>query len=516
MDNLKDILKNEIPILRELGHKFVNKEITSKEFKSTSGGMGVYGQLGGETFMIRMRIPSGILSVEKFKLVYEISKKHNLEKVHLTTRQAIQLHDISIDSVCDIMEESLKYDIYTRGGGGNFPRNVSLSPLTGVDVEEAFDVTQYAMAVNEHFMNKITTYKLPRKLKVSFSSSQKDSGNATVADLGFLAIKIDEKEYFKVYIGGGLGKNPSKSVEFDELIETKDVLYHVEAITNLFIEEGNYENRNKARIRYIVERMGEEDFIKCYKKHLEKVKENFNLDLNIEDIVYNKAGITINENYPRLVSQKQEGLYSVYFHPTNGQLSMEAYKRILDKIENMESIEIRLSMDEGMYIRNLNGDEAKEVLALTQNLGGETKLQQSVACIGVPVCQIGIGESQNTLNEILDFFKKNNFTKDILPSIRISGCPNSCATHQLGKIGLVGKKKKIDGVLEDIFEVFLGAKKGDNITELATSIGNIRRNQVPVFLHELAISIDNSGNSYDEYIENNKDEFRKIISKYLV
>ena len=92
--------------------------------------------------------------MDKLKKLIWISKKQNLDKVHLTTRQAIQLHSLSIDGVCDTMEEALKNDIFTRGGGGNFPRNVSISPLSGVDVEEAFDVTPYAEAVNEHLWVK--------------------------------------------------------------------------------------------------------------------------------------------------------------------------------------------------------------------------------------------------------------------------------------------------------------------------------------------------------------------------
>ena len=289
MNNLKGILINEIPAFRELGHKFLNKEVSTGDFKSASGGMGVYAQRGGLDFMIRFRIPSGIMNMNEFKKVYELAKKQNLDKVHLTTRQAIQLHSISIDAVCDTMEEAIKNDIFTRGGGGNFPRNVSISPLAGVDVEEAFDVTPYALEVNNHFMSKITTYKLPRKLKVSFSSSEKDYGNSTIADLGFLAIKKDNKEYFKVYIGGGLGKNPEKSVEFDSLINPNEILYHVEAITNLFIAEGDYTNRNKARTRYIVDRMGEEAFLNCYKEHLNKVFESESLDVNIEYKEYKKS-----------------------------------------------------------------------------------------------------------------------------------------------------------------------------------------------------------------------------------
>lgn len=515
MNSLKEALIKEIPVFRELGHKFVNKEVSSGDFKAMSGGMGSYAQRGGQDFMIRLRIPSGIMSMDKFKKVYELAKKQNLDKVHLTTRQAIQLHSLSIDGVCDTMEEALKNDIFTRGGGENFPRNVSISPLSGVDVEEAFDVTPYAEAVNEHFMSKITTYKLPRKLKVSFSSSEKDCGNSTVADLGFLAIKKDNKEYFKVYIGGGIGKNPAKSVEFDSLINPNEILYHVEAITNLFIAEGDYENKNKARIRYIVDRMGEEAFLNCYKEHLNKVFESENLDVNIEYKEYKKQGIKTSITHNRLIPQKQEGLYSVYFHPVCGQLSMSNYKLLIDKLDKLEDIEIRLSMNEGMYIRNLNGEEAVELINLTQNLGGETKLEQSVACIGSNICQIGIADSQGMLEDILKYFKEKNFNDDILPKIRISGCTNSCGTHQMGILGFAGKKKRVNNVVTESFELYLGGEKGKDKTKLGSYIGDITRENVPEFLYELAKSVEESNLTYEEYIVENNEQLNNIIDKYL-
>lgn len=516
MSSLKETLIKEIPVFRELGHKFVNKEVSSNEFKAMSGGMGSYAQRGGKDFMIRLRIPSGIMNMNEFKIVYELAAKQNLDKVHLTTRQAIQLHSLSIDGVCDTMEEALRNDIYTRGGGGNFPRNVSISPLSGVDIDEAFDVTPYAIAVNEYFMSKITTYKLPRKLKVSFSSSERDYGNSTIADLGFLAVKKDNKEYFKVYIGGGIGKNPSKSVEFDSLINPNDILYHVEAITNLFIAEGDFENRNKARIRYIVERMGQEEFLNCYKEHLNKVIELNNLNINIVYKECKKQGIKADIKHSRLIAQKQEGLYSVYFHPICGQLSMETYKLLIDKLDNMEDVEIRLSMNEGMYIRNLNGNEAKEIINLTQNLGGETRLEQSVACIGANICQIGIADSQGMLQEILAYFKKQDFNSDILPKLRISGCTNSCGTHQMGILGFAGKKKRVDNEVTEAFELYIGGEKGEGKTKLGVSIGDITRNNVPLFLYELAKSVKDSNLTYEEYIVENKQELNKIIEKYII
>jgi ferredoxin-nitrite reductase len=160
MSTLDEILLNEIPDFRNWGHKFINNEINTLEFKGKSGGMGVYAQRGGKSFMIRLKAPGGIVSKDFLEAVHYFTEKYNLETVHLTTRQAVQLHDLNIDAVCDIMEECIKRGIYTRGTGGNFPRNVAMSPLTGVDPAEAFDVAPYAMAVNQHFQNKIYSYKL--------------------------------------------------------------------------------------------------------------------------------------------------------------------------------------------------------------------------------------------------------------------------------------------------------------------------------------------------------------------
>ena len=223
MKELKEKLLSEIEDFRELGHKFYDGEVSMMDFKHASGGMGVYAHKGGKEFMIRLRIPSGIITVPQLNLIYDWAVKYGLDKLHFTTRQAIQYHGISIDSVCDLMEDALKEDIYTRGAGGNFPRNVALSPLSGVDKEEAFDPTPYALAVGNYFMERITTYKLPRKLKVSFSNSERDTAHCTIQDLGFLAVNENGKNQFRVYLGGGLGRNPRLALIYPELINPDEV-----------------------------------------------------------------------------------------------------------------------------------------------------------------------------------------------------------------------------------------------------------------------------------------------------
>lgn len=516
MESYKQILLDEIPEFRAKGHNFLNKEMSKMDFKHASGGMGVYAHRDGEHFMIRLRVASGILNLEQLKLVQYFAHKYNLEQLHLTTRQAIQLHGLTIDEVCDIMEEGIHKDMYTRGGGGNFPRNVAISPLSGVDPEDIFDVTPYATKVNEHFMSKITTYKLPRKLKVSFSSSPKDESKATINDLGFMAVKKDGKEYFKVYIAGGMGKNPIKGCEYDELVEPKDILYHVEAMTNLFIEKGNYENKNKARTRYMLMEMGKDALLECYKKHLKEAKEKCNLDLNVTQKVYDKKGISIDVKDDRLVSQRQEGLYSVYVHPVNGQLKVSDLDKIIETVNDMDDIEIRLAMSEGLYIRNLNGEEAKKVLDLTKDITGKYKIQQSTACIGVPICQMGIAESQETLEEIIKTLEEKNYNSDTLPRIHISGCPNSCSTHQVAPIGFAGKKKRVGDKTEDAYELHIGGCATFEETRLGKIYGDVLRREVPNLLFDISEAIAKSNLEFYEFIEKNEDELNTIVNKYLL
>ena len=222
MDNLqrmKELFLNEIPDFKKECIKLLNGDSSKMEYKGISGGYGVYAQRDQKSFMIRLRFSSGVIKKSQLQKVYELAKSHNLDGIHFTTRQAIQLHDLDVDGLCDIMEEGIKNNIFTRGAGGNFPRNVGLSPLSGVDPNEAFDVTPYAVATDKYFMSKITTYHLPRKLKVSYSSCPLDEAHTTVQDLGFLAVLKDNKPYFKVFVGGGLGKNPAVALELDELID---------------------------------------------------------------------------------------------------------------------------------------------------------------------------------------------------------------------------------------------------------------------------------------------------------
>lgn len=517
MENIKDLLRAEINEFRNYGQKFIDKEISIMDFKSKSGGMGVYAQKGGEKFMIRLRIKSGVLSIDEAKLIVKYINKYNIEKIHLTTRQAIQLHDLKFNEVCDIMEDSLDNNLYTRGGGGNFPRNVALSPLSGVEIGEAFDVTPYAVLVNEYFMKRMNTYKLPRKLKVSFSNNVNDTANSSVTDLGFVAYNENGENYFKLFMAGGLGRKPAVGVEYDEKVSCDDVLYYVEAMIRLFVNEGNYENKHEARTRFIVERMGKNDFFECYKKYLNAVKKELKLDkVNVNPYEVNKEASKFNLQENRnLIRQKQKGLYTVIIKPFGGQLESDYFKKIIDFCKGKNDVQLRLSMEESLFVRNLQEDEALELLKITDSCRKTTNLGMSLSCIGVPTCQIGIEKSQKMLKDILDYFDKNNMDNNILPNIYISGCGNSCARHQLAEIGFEGTRKRIDGELKDCFNLFIDGKNEIGSSKLGKDYGTITVEKIPEFLYAIAVKLKEQKTEFITWYKNNISEFEEILNSYL-
>lgn len=510
-------LKAEIKEFRKVGHEFLEGKLTVPQFKQKSGGMGVYAQRGGKRFMIRLRIPSGVLTHDAFKLAYDFAKRYQLKEIHFTTRSTIQLHELEFDDVCDIMEEAMEHGIYTRGGGGNFPRNVALSPLAGVAKDEAFDPTPYALLVNSHFMSKITTYHLPRKFKVAFSNNAKDTANCSVVDQGFIATLENGKPYFKLFIGGGLGNNPRKAIEYPELVAPEDVLYHIEAMTQVFVDHGNYENKAKARIRYIPDAMGDEEFVKVYQECFMKKKN----ELKLEEITPE----TTNEEYSVcdsgkvsdfLYEQRQDGLYTVKIHPRNGQMLLEDVEKLIAFVEECGQAQVRISMDEDLYVRNLTKQQSDQLLALTNEYNAKTIFEQSICCVGVPTCQIGIVQTREAMNHVYAFLDENKVDTSKLPKFHVSGCNNSCGRHQVGAIGLSGRRKKDGDQLVDAFELYIDGKKGEYEARMGESCGILFASKLPELICELAIQLQEKNQDFKEYIKENREDVIALMKKHTI
>lgn len=509
MEQLLQEFREDLAQFREMTDKFYAGEVSTKEYKGFSGGFGSYAQKGGKASMLRLRIPGGRMTKEKLKFVADAIAEYDVKKVHFTTCQTVQFHDLDGKTACEIMEKAMDVGIITRGGGGDFPRNVMVSPLSGVEKGEHFDVMPYAEAVSDYLLRMIKAVRMPRKLKVGFSNSPANETHATFRDLGFVA-KPDGT--FTVYSAGGLGNNPRMGVKVAEKVQPSELLYYVKAMIETFLAYGNYENRGKARTRYMQEKLGTEGYRKAFLDKLAWVREKEKLELSVTPAPVKKTGNKTEVSGARIISQKQEGLYAVAWHPLGGVPQVSKFAELYDVIKEMEAAELRIGPDETVYIINLNGDEAKKVLEATAD-GAQNLFETSVSCIGSTICQIGLRDSQGALAAVIDEVKKHAFADGVLPRIHISGCTSSCGTHQIGTLGFHGGVKKVDGVVEPAFTFHVNGSDQEGEERFGETWGMMLQKDMPSFFVELGETVQAENMTFAEWFTEEK--LRKVAEKYL-
>lgn len=505
--------KADLPAFREKTAAFYAGEIKVGEYKGFSGYYGSYAQKGGKASMLRLRMPAGRVTREKLAFVARMIRSYTVPRAHFTTCQTIQLHDLDQDTVCTIMEQALDAGIVTLGGGGDFPRNVMCSPLSGVQKDEYFDTLPWAEAASNYLLGFIKAEKMPRKLKVGFSNSPANQTHATYRDLGFVA-RADGK--FDVYSAGGLGNNPRFGVKVGDAIEPSQILYYIKAMWLTFRAYGNYENRGKARTRYMVEALGgPENYVKAYHEKLEEVfASGEDLTLSVEPQAITKTGDGTTVSGPRIIEQKQPGLYTVVWHPIGGQPAPETLCALSDLLADMQDAELRLAPDEAAYIVNLTGAEAEKVLAATAD-SARTLFETSVSCIGGMTCQVGMRDSQGLLATCVAAVREANLPDGALPKMHVSGCASSCGTHQTGSIGFRGASKLVDGKPQSAFTLFVGGCDQQGKETMGREFGAILESKIPAFLVELGKTVAASGMDFAAWRETDPEGIDRIAAPYL-
>lgn len=500
------------------------KEGKLEAFKPFGASMGIYEERLTDTYMVRPRIPGGVITLEQFKTISGIAKKYSKNKIHFTSRQDIQFHSVEINDLNSVLEDLIKVGLTTMGAGGNTVRNVGCSPLSGVSADDVFDVTPYVKEVTNHLIGDPANMNLPRKFKVAFSNSPEDTGNATISDLGFIAKIVDSKKGFEVYGGGGLGGSARAALKLADFIEEGEVLYYVQAMKEVFEKEGDRANRHKARLRFVVHRLGEEAFIELFKNHLAKVKSEqelkvrINLNQEEQKQVVEDIKIEIDKKHKNIViPQKQSGYYSLYIHPQNGNINTDNLDEILNYLINLDyKVSIRLTLTQGLFIRDLKGKDLEALADITSKFSSIFDFDNSITCAGPRICKLGICNSQGLLIHISETFKKaKEELRGELPRVFISGCPNSCGQHQKGLIGFGGKAKRTEDGLIPTYSLFFGGKVGADIVKMGQVYGDIPAKKVPELLLELALLKRTLGyEDFEKFIEDSTSEIKALITKY--
>jgi sulfite reductase (ferredoxin) len=455
--------------------EFLDGKTSPVAFRAYRVPMGVYEQRTTGKFMVRIRIGAGLVLPVQLERIADLSKRYGSGIIHVTTRQDIQIHEVNIEDTPDVLEGLLKVGLSSRGGGGNTVRNVTACSRAGVCYHQIFDTVPYSIATAEYLLQDRSSFNLPRKYKIVFSCCRNDCAYASIADLGFFAHKKDGVKGFAVYAGGGLGSNPAVAIKIEDFIEADEVFEVAEAIKRLFDKHGDRSNKHKARLRYVLARVGTEEFIKLYQQQRKIIKK--------DGLPYAAPEIRdVASDYP-----VPEGKFAtVRLWLKNGDIPADDLSKVGQIAAKygqglVRTTQLQDLLITGVAVKNIEmvNSELKDLSKEVFNDGGP----KVVACTGAATCKLGLCLSRGLSEAISNKLSKAGLSKTV---IRISGCPNSCGHHNIADIGFQGRAKRINSRLMPFYDVLVGAKTVEGNAHLAEIIGTVPAKKVPDLLAEAA------------------------------
>lgn len=499
----KDILEldKKIRLFRE-------GKMDEEKFRSLRLARGVYGQRQPGVQMVRIKLPYGKMTLAQWKRIAAVSDEYSTGNLHLTTRQDIQIHFVSLDRTPQLWAELDKDNITIREACGNTVRNITASDTAGIDPEEPFDVTPYAHALFEYFLRKPVCQEMGRKFKIAFSNTEKDTALTFMHDLGAIARTrtVDGKTQrgFKILIGGGLGAQPHLAITTHEFLEEELLIPYLEAVLRVFDRYGERNSRHKARIKFLIQKIGIETFNKLVEEErLALTHQKVEIDSQQPAVGRRQSADGILQagtdmidplkyelwKKTNLFKQKQEGYYAVYVRVPNGNISSDTSRRLIAQLEGVIADDVRVTINQGLQLRFVKPEVLPYVYAVLESEGlaapGFGSVSDITSCPGTDTCNLGISNSTGTalaLSEVIEEeFPEFLFNKDI--TVRISGCMNSCGQHGMASVGFHGSSLKAKGQVVPALQVLVGgAVLGSGDARISDKVIKVPSKRAPAVL----------------------------------
>jgi sulfite reductase (ferredoxin) len=472
---------------------------------------------GHETFwdapgMERIKIPYGGLNPEQMIVLAELAEEYSDDICHITTRQDIQLHFIHIDDTPDIFRRLAAVGITTREACGNSVRNVTACPLAGVCHTEAFDVTPYAKAVAFYLLGHRDIQDFGRKFKIAFSGCE-DQACALVSihDLGGIAATktVDGKTVrgFKLYVGGGLGAVPHQAKLLDEFVPEEDLLPLSRAIGRVFARLGEKKNRNRARLKFLVQKLGIEEFRRlvkeeqrtmpedpAWREHFDKIP-RYDEKPGLKAVQLNGARRPAGfDEWARtnVYEQKQSGYVVATITCPLGDVSSDQMRKLADIAGRYAGGNCRTTVEQNLVLRWIPHDKLidlyKELSAIGLGAEGAGSIVDVVACPGTDTCKLGIASSRGLAGELRQRLAAKSATLDQTIRdlrIKVSGCFNSCGQHHVADIGFYGNSRNVGNYAVPHFQVMLGGMWVKNGGSYGLALGAVPSKRIPDLVQKL-------------------------------
>lgn len=523
-DLANPVVEKDILELAEKISLYRDGKLHEDKFKSLRLARGVYGQRQPGVQMIRIKILYGQLTPPKLVRIAAVSDEFSNGVIHATTRQDLQIHHVSLERTPELWAELEKDKITLREACGNTVRNITASAHAGVDAKEPFDVTPYADAFFNYFLRHPAGQDLGRKLKIAFSSSEKDSAFAFMHDIGFIPKIRQGKRGFKVLIGGGLGAQPFLAKTAFDFLEEEKILPFTESLLRVFDRYGERLRRNKARLKYLLEEMGLEQILKKAEEELpavspEAFKTKYNTQQKPAIPHINRAPGTdelqIDEYDEWLKSnvreQKQKGFFTVVIKLKNGNFTSEQARKIAAITEICAASDFRITIEQNILLRFVIAENLPYLFSQLQLNGlsdyGADTLADITSCPGTNTCNLGITNSYGA-SDALEKLIKNEFYSLLYKEqikIKISGCMNACGQHSIAQIGFHGSTIRHENKLIPAMQLLLGGGPGtDGDGRMADKVIKLPTKKAPDALKRILhdfISEKKAGEPFNSYYD---------------
>lgn len=501
--------------IRELEHNMEllhSGEMPEEKFAHFRLTRGVYGQRQQvETpqrgiQMFRIKIPFGRLTSDQLVTIADIAEQYTNGNLHTTTRQDIQLHYIKLKDTPLIHNELESNGLTAREACGNTVRNITGSPEAGIDPDEAFDISPYGYELFRYFLRNPICQEMGRKFKAALSSSEKDTAYTYMHDLGVIPrVRTNEQGVeergFKVFIGGGLGAQPRMADVLHEFLPEDQLIPLMEALLRVFDRHGERVRRQKARMKFLVKKLGLEPFMALVKEEWTALEtKSYVVDRNIvpeavpqpekdlPEIVLSDEQKYEDWLRTNVFEQKQKGFYAVRIKLVKGDIHATTSRALAQIVQEYAADDIRVTPNQGLLIKFMRKNALPHVFNALNKIGlaemGFGTIADVTTCPGTDTCNLGVTNSM-TLAEILGNMIEKEYRSLIFDhdiQIKMSGCMNSCGQHMVANIGLHGssiRNSKLKLMAPAMQIVLGGGLEPDGTARIAEKVVKVPTKKTP-------------------------------------
>ena len=517
------IVEKDILDLAKKIAQFKAGEIHEEKFRSLRLARGVYGQRQQGVQMIRIKLPYGKIQFHQWKRIADISDEYSTGNLHLTTRQDIQIHFVSLDRTPELWAKLEQDDITLREACGNTVRNITASPTSGIDPKELFDVSPHADTAFRYFLRNPICQEMGRKIKISFSNTDEDTSLAYLHDMGFIPKIANGIKGFKVVVGGGLGAQPMLAYTSHEFLAEDQVIPFIESVLRVFDRHGERNSRHKARMKFLIQKIGFEEFMnlvqaetKALKNHSYPISDAAAWEVS-EPTQLSDVAIPSSEVYKTWLAtntfeQKQKGFHGVYVRILNGNISSDTSRSLIDALQGYIGDDVRITINQGLllkFVPTANLPYVFQTLAAHDLAApGANSIANITACPGTDTCNLAISDSTNITSKLEQVINDEfpALIHDSQMKIKISGCMNACGQHSMASIGFHGSSLKAPDkrVLPALQVLLGGATLGNGEGRIADKVIKVPSKRGPEVLRIVLNNYEenaNDGEYFHEYYD---------------